>query len=521
MRARIYARYSTDMQDYASIADQLRVGRERATREGWTVTGEYTDEGISGSALGNRPGVLKAIRDGEAGVYDVLIVMELGRLARSEDLPKLIQRLKFRGVRVIGLQDGFDSSSRTARMQAGMASIMGAEFIEMISRRVHSALEMRAKDGKATGGKAFEDPDIVREIFTRFAAGESMKAIASDLNRRNIPSPGAAWKERSRPRGRWQVSTLHALLRNERYIGRLIWNRSQWVKDPDTGIRQRRERPQTEWIIQQCDRLIDDATWARARSRFQVRTGRGGVPKFLLSGILECAVCGGKMIVYGGGTRRYICGTFHAGGEHACSNRSSFPRDFAEDRILAPVIEDLLSPAAIAEGIRVMRQERAVPPKREPMDREVRELERLVQQGVLSAEVAAPAIEAAKRKAVDLEIQAPMPNLPWPSEKAWRETVLGMREILQGDDALAAREVLRNLIGPARCRPAVDGHVVVELTTRHVLLATGTGGRVHGTVGTRAYSAAESVDGFKAHPRYQPIYRLVSIPVSTRKKRGA
>ncbi len=521
MRARIYARYSTDMQDYASIADQLRVGKERASREGWTVTGEYTDEGISGSALGNRPGVLAAIRDGEAGKYDVLIVMELGRLARSEDLPKLIQRLKFRGARVIGIQDGFDSSSRTARMQAGMASIMGAEFIEMISRRVHSSLEMRAKDGKATGGKAFEDPEIVREIFTRFAAGESMRAIASDLNRRDIPSPGANWKERSRPRGRWQVSTLHALLRNERYIGRLIWNRSQWIKDPDRGIRHRRERPESEWIIRQCDRLIDEATWSRVQSRFRVRKGRGGVAKFLLSGILECAECGGKMIVFGGGTRRYICGTYHAGGEHACSNRSSFPLDFAEGRILAPVIEDLLSPAAIAEGIRLMRQERAAPVKRDPVGREIRELERLVQNGVLSVEIAAPAIEVAKRKAAQAEAEAPMPIMPWPTEKAWREAVVGMREVLRGDDVIAAREVLRNLIGPARCRPAVDGHVAVELTTRHVLLATGTGGRVHGTMQSRGYGAPESVDGFNAHPRYQPIYRLVSIPVSTRKKRGA
>jgi len=326
MRARIYARYSTDMQDYTSIADQLRVGKERIAREQWELTGQYIDEGVSGSALGNRPGVLQAIRDGEAGCYDVLLIMELGRLARSEDLPKLIQRLRFRGIRVIGLQDGFDSLARTARMQAGMAGIMGAEFIEMISRRVHSALEMRAKEGRATGGKAFDNPEIVREIFARFAAGESMKAIASDLNRRKVPSPGASWKERCRPRGQWQVSTLHALLRNERYIGRQIWNRSQWIKDPDTGIRQRRERPQSEWIIQECPRIIDDETWSQVQARFRVQRGRGGGRKFLLSGILECGVCGSRMIVYGGGgMRRYICGTYHAAGEHACSNRSSFP----------------------------------------------------------------------------------------------------------------------------------------------------------------------------------------------------
>jgi hypothetical protein len=43
-------------------------------------------------------------------------VCDLNRLARSEDLPPLISRLRFRGVRIIGVQDGFDSSARTARM---------------------------------------------------------------------------------------------------------------------------------------------------------------------------------------------------------------------------------------------------------------------------------------------------------------------------------------------------------------------------------------------------------------------
>ncbi|MDB6045233.1 MAG: hypothetical protein JWM63_3784 [Gammaproteobacteria bacterium] len=47
-----------------------------------------------------------------------------------------------------------------------------------------------------------------------------------------------------------------------------------------------------------------------------------------------------------------------------------------------------------------------------------------------------------------------------------------MREVLQGDDLPAPREALRQLID--RCHPAKDGHVTVELTTRHVLLATGT-----------------------------------------------
>lgn len=339
----------------------------------------------------------------------------------------------------------------------------------MVADRTRSALELRARAGQSTGGKAYENPEIVREIFTRFAAGESMKAIASDLNRRDIPSPGANWKPRSSPRGRWLVSALHAILHNERYIGRLVWNRSQWVKDPDSGKRIRRERPEREWIVQFCEPMVDEVTWGRVQARFSTRPGRGGAPRYLLSGLLECAVCGSKLIVYGGGQHRYVCGAFHAGGPHACSNSLSVPRTVAEDLILAPVVDELLSPSAIAEGVKAMRAERAAPAPT-PVNREVLELERMVREGLLSRETAAPALAEARRKGgppVDIERS-------WPTAAAWKAAVEGMREVLRGDDVTAAREALRELIGTVRCRPAGD-HIVAELTARQVLLATGTG----------------------------------------------
>lgn len=500
MKTIVYARYSTERQSEASIADQLRICRQYAESQAWAVASEFSDEGISGAAMGNRPGALAALDAANSG--DVLLVTDLSRLSRSQDLAPLLTRLRHRGVRVIGVQDGFDSDSRTARMQAGLSGIMSEEFRAMIGDRTFSALERNARNGHATGGKAYENPEIVREIFGRFAAGESMKVIASDLNRRGVPSPGAKWKERARPRGRWLVSTLHTLLHNERYIGRLIWNRSRWVKDPDSGIRHRRARPQSEWVITECEALIDETTWKKAQARFKVRPGRGGIPRYLLSGILECALCGGKMICYGGSQHRYICGTYHGGGEHACANRSTFPREIAEKLILAPVIDDLLSPEAITEGIRLMRQERATPRKRS-VPREILELERLVEQGVLSRETAEGAIEVAWRREAAFQADEPPIDQPWPSEKAWREAVVGMREILKGSDVISAREVLRELVGPAKCREAVDGNVAIDLTTRSVLLATGTGGR--GTV-----------DRFTSGPRYQSIYRTVLVPSSSR-----
>jgi len=467
MPARLYARFSTDRQSEASITDQWRICEQHAAAKGWEIAARYSDEGISGAALGNRPGVQLLLAELRPG--DVLLVCDISRLSRSQDLAPLVRRLLHRGVSVIGVQDGFDAAARTARMQAGLSGIMSEEFRSMVADRTHSALETRAREGRPTGGKAYGDSEIILEIFHRWVAGETLRSIANSLNARGVPSPGASWNRTKRRRdGRWLSSTLHEIISNERYAGRRVWNRSRWERDPDTGVRHRRERPREEWIVRECAPIVDEATWLAAQARLKPRAGPGGGPRYLLSGLLSCGLCGARLIVVGGSQHRYRCGSNHAGGDAACANRHTVPRELAERMLLAPVLEDLLSPDAIRAGVKALR-EATVPPRRRESE-EVVALERLVREGVLSPEVAAPSIlEARKRSAC-----APVPFLAPPSPDAWRQAVEGMREILTGEDVPAAREALRELLGDVVCRPQGE-YMVAELTARQVLLATGTG----------------------------------------------
>jgi site-specific DNA recombinase len=43
MKVAVYARYSSDIQRDTSIADQLRLCRLFAERQGWTIEQEYSD----------------------------------------------------------------------------------------------------------------------------------------------------------------------------------------------------------------------------------------------------------------------------------------------------------------------------------------------------------------------------------------------------------------------------------------------------------------------------------------------
>lgn len=50
-RAAIYARFSSDLQDARSIADQVALCRDHARRQHWPVVQVYADEAISGASL--------------------------------------------------------------------------------------------------------------------------------------------------------------------------------------------------------------------------------------------------------------------------------------------------------------------------------------------------------------------------------------------------------------------------------------------------------------------------------------
>src|SRR3546814_12121127 len=63
IRAALYARYSSDQQNAASITDQQRICRERATHEEWQIVGSYEDAAISGASMILRPGVQKLLAD--------------------------------------------------------------------------------------------------------------------------------------------------------------------------------------------------------------------------------------------------------------------------------------------------------------------------------------------------------------------------------------------------------------------------------------------------------------------------
>ena len=139
------------------------------------------------------------------------------------------------------------------------------------------------------------------------------------------------------------------VLNSELYVGRYIWNRSQWVKDPDSGKRKRIVRPETELQVRDCPelRIVDEAAWATARARMgRRRHAAGPRPRTLFGGLLRCGLCGGAVVAVS--SHRYGCAARKDRGKVVCPGVLA-PRKATDARLLSLLRDELLSPESREE----------------------------------------------------------------------------------------------------------------------------------------------------------------------------
>jgi len=392
LRCALDARYSSDQQRAASIEDQFRVCRERAEREGWKVVGTYKDSAISGDSVILRPGVQALLEDARRGAFEIVVAEALDRISRDQaDVATLYKHLRFAGVMIFTLSAG---EGEINELHVGLKGTMNALFLKDLAAKTRRGLRGRVEAGKSGGGISYgydvvklhddasepirgereideAEAEIVRRIFREFAAGTSPRAIARRLNEDGIPGPkGKLWTD-SVLRGHAKRGT--GLLNNELYIGRQVWNRQRFLKNPDTGKRVARLNPPEEWITVEVPelRILDDELWQAAKARqgeisekyatsiaatraaHANRLNSTHRPRYLLSGLLECGVCGGAYSKRG--QDRYGCSSHVMTG--ACPNSRTVRRAEIEERVMAGLREKLMAPEAAAEAMKAYAEE--------------------------------------------------------------------------------------------------------------------------------------------------------------------
>ena len=357
----IYARYSSDLQNAASIEDQVRLCRERLDQDQIEVRDVFIDRAISGSALQTRAGIQALLDEVACGGVDMVISEALDRLSRDqEDIARIYKRLSFAQVTLVTLSEG-----EINELHIGLKGTMNALFLKDLANKTRRGQRGRVEAGKIPGGKSYGyrlvptlNPDgtvnrgereiiedeacVIRRIFEAYVGGKTARQIAADLNKEGVVSPRG---------GSWNASTINGnkkrrngILNNELYLGNIIYNRQSFVRDPETGKRRSRPNPEALWVTKHVPQLqiIDHEIWDKAhaiKARYASQRGnKRQTRKRLLTGLVSCGCCGGGMTIIG--RERYACSARREKG--TCSNATSIKAQELEQRVFSGLQSILL-----------------------------------------------------------------------------------------------------------------------------------------------------------------------------------
>lgn len=316
LRVAAYCRVSTKQEEQLNSYEvQVKHYTERIQSEPkWTLVGIYADKGITGTSVKKRDEFNKMIRKCKQGKIDMIITKSIARFARNTvDCLTHTRMLKELGVDVYFEEQGIHSADPGAEFYITIYGSIAQSESENISANVKWGKAQSAREGKVSfhyknflgyrrgeDGKPEIDPEqavIVKRIYERFLAGDSLATIAGDLNSDMIPTPSG--------NGEWRRGRIASILTNEKYKGDAIINKTYIVDclskkvKPNNG-----ERPKY-YVENNHPAIIDAATFGRVQEEMARRNGKRKVKqvgtkteqgkyssKYALTELLICGECG-------------------------------------------------------------------------------------------------------------------------------------------------------------------------------------------------------------------------------------
>jgi len=445
LRFAIYARKSDEdnrTEDHKSTARQIENSTRYVEQRGGAVLADqvFVDEDVSGAEFRNRPGLLPLLNAVENGrSFNALVMSDRDRLGREQFRRSMVlQQIRDAGVRIFAYLDDEeirldDATEKLMESVKGYAAEMERERARL---RARDAAERKARQGHVTGGETYgyenvpikagrevprgqphdyvtrrireDQAQVVRAIFTAYAAGWGMTKIAKALN----AAPGAADLNQQffggqrvpPPRkrtGSWSPGMVRELLYRRAYHGEVVWGKTTRVDregragviarcgaerlvvvpDPDLQI-----VPDALWDAVQQRLAAVNATYLRdSRGKLWAKPDCGRTGRYLLTGLATCGRCGWNLVVRGNTPRVYGCSHYHQRG--TCDNSLGQPVAQVDAAFLDALARETLTPErfayAVERGVERLHEQLAREPERGPaLHREKAALQRKIERMV-------------------------------------------------------------------------------------------------------------------------------------------
>ena len=303
-----YARYSSELQREESIEAQEREIREYCDRNGYILLRFYEDRALSGKTA-DRKEFQEMIYDSKSGDFDAVVVHKLDRFSRSQ-LDTLTYQciLEENNVKLLSVLENLDNSPESKLLQAVMAGI-SEYYIGNLAREVEKGKKENAYKGNHVGGIPPLGYDVdkttkklvinetealaVKKIYQMILDGKTYGEVIDELTIKGYKTKSG---------GKFGKNSLFSILKNEKYTGTYIYNKSEKAK----GLKHKRNghayKDDSEIIRVEngCPAIISKEDFDKVQSIMSVRQKRAGSFKaretYLLSGKIICGECGSAYV---------------------------------------------------------------------------------------------------------------------------------------------------------------------------------------------------------------------------------
>lgn len=315
LRVAAYCRVSTGSEEQlSSYKSQIEYYTTTIMENpGWQFAGVFADEGLTGTSTKNRKGFNKMIRMCERGKIDLILTKSVSRFSRNTlDCIKYVRKLKALGVGVIFEKENIRTLEDNDEMLLTVMGSLAQAESESLSKNVRMGFHQSFKEGNVpfhdmlgyrrgsdgTPEILPEEAEVVRRIFDSYLAGNSVGQIVKDLETNQIPATKGGSK--------WSPATVRNILRNERYIGDALLQKS-YIEDVLTGKSRKNNGQYPQYYVQNnhpaiisremFDKVqIEIARRGSMRRKIPSRTARTEQSKYsgkyALTEILVCGECG-------------------------------------------------------------------------------------------------------------------------------------------------------------------------------------------------------------------------------------
>ena len=357
-RVAAYARVSSGKDAMLhSLAAQVSYYSELIQRNPqWEYAGVYADENLSGTKEA-RPEFQRMLQDCRDGKIDRILCKSTSRFARNTvTLLETARELKGLGISVSFEKENIDTMSGDGELMLTILASLAQEESRSVSENCKWRVRKKFEQGIPTGLRMYgydvrngnftilpEEAAIIQRIFHMYLDGMGSERIMRVLNAEGVPAPEG---------GLWNAGTIMMMLRNEKYAGDLLLQKSYVNNHVEKKqLPNRGELPQyfvAEDHAPIIDRETFDAVQAEIAGRRELHTAKAADavkrPDMPLGDRIICGICGKKYRrkITRQGTPYaapvWICATFNYRGKAFCASKQ-IPEQTLMDLIAAALGE--------------------------------------------------------------------------------------------------------------------------------------------------------------------------------------